>query len=91
MQDQNSQLTDLEQDKKEQNDEVVKLKTQEKDLANEIKKREADRQQMQNAIASIIRRELAEARKKAEAMARQKKGKSLKPVAESLYLPVCCS
>ena len=73
LQDQNSQLTDLEQDKKEQNDEVVKLKTQEKDLANEIKKREADRQQMQNAIASIIRRELAEARRKAEALARQKK------------------
>ncbi len=73
LQDQNSQLVDLEEDKKEQNNEVVKLKTQENDLANEIRKREADRRQMQNAIAAIIRREVAEAKKKAEALARQRK------------------
>ena len=73
LQDQNSQLADLEVDKKEQNEEVTKLKSQEQDLASQIKKREADRRQMENAIAAIIRRELAEARKKAEALAKQKR------------------
>lgn len=73
LRDQNRQLKDLEVDKKEQNEEVKKLKNQEKDFASEIKKRENDRRQMQNAISAIIRRELAEARKKAEAIARQKK------------------
>lgn len=73
LQDQNKQLTDLEEDKKEQNSEVVKLKSQEKDLAAQIKKREKDRREAQSAISAIIRRELAEARKKAEAVARQKR------------------
>ncbi len=73
LQDQNKQLTDLEEDKKEQNNEVNKLKSQEKDLASQIKKRENDRRQMQSAISAIIRRELAEARKKAEAVARAKR------------------
>lgn len=73
LQDQNKQLTDLESDKKEQNNEVNKLKSQEKDLASQIKKRENDRRQMQGAITAIIRRELAEARKKAEAVARAKR------------------
>jgi len=73
LRDQNKQLTDLEEDRKEQNSEVNKLKTQEKDLATQIKKRENDRRQMQSAISAIIRRELAEARKRAEALARQKK------------------
>jgi septal ring factor EnvC (AmiA/AmiB activator) len=73
LQDQNKQLLDLEEDKKEQNSEVNKLKGQEKDLASQIKKREKDRMQMQSAIAAIIRRELAEARKKAEAVARAKR------------------
>lgn len=73
LKDQNKQLVSLEEDKKEQNQEVNKLKTQEKDLAGQIRKRENDRRQMQNAISAIIRRELAEARKRAEALARQKK------------------
>src|SRR3954470_11177851 len=54
LQDQNKQLTDLEEDKKEQNNEVNKLKSQEKDLASQIKKRENDRRQMQSAISAII-------------------------------------
>lgn len=70
---QNNQLKDLEVDRKEQNEEVNKLKSQEKDFAAELRKREKDRMQMQNAISAIIRRELAEARKKAEAVARQKR------------------
>jgi septal ring factor EnvC (AmiA/AmiB activator) len=73
LQDQNSQLKDLEVDKKEQNEEVNKLKTQETEFAKEIRKRENDRRQMQAAISAIIKRELAEARKKAEAIAKQKK------------------
>src|SRR3954451_7166954 len=73
LKDQNNQLRDLEIDKKEQNEEVNKLKSQEKDLASQIKKRENDRRQMQNAISAIIRREVAEAKKKAEAVARAKK------------------
>ena len=73
LQDQNKQLTDLEEDRKEQNNEVNKLKSQEKDLASQIKKREKDRREAQNAITAIIRRELAEARKKAEAVARAKR------------------
>ncbi len=73
LQNQTDALKDLEVDKKEQNEEVNKLKSQEKDFAAEIKKRENDRRQMQNAISAIIRRELAEARKKAEALAKQKR------------------
>ncbi len=73
LQDQSKQLIDLEADRKEQNNEVNKLKSQEKDLAGQIKKRENDRRKMQSAISAIIRRELAEARKKAEAVARAKR------------------
>lgn len=73
LQDQNRQLVDLEVDKKEQNEEVVRLKTQEQDLGKQIRKRENDRRQMQNAIAAIIRRELAEAKKRAEAAAKAKR------------------
>ncbi|MGI8634668.1 MAG: peptidoglycan DD-metalloendopeptidase family protein [Segetibacter sp.] len=73
LEDQNRQLKDLEVDKKEQNAEVNKLKTQENDFAKEIKKRENERKQMQSAISAIIRREVAEARKRAEALAKQKK------------------
>ena len=73
LEDQNKQLKDLEVDKKEQNEEVNKLKTQENDFAKEIKKRENERRQMQSAISAIIRREVAEARKRAEALAKQKK------------------
>jgi septal ring factor EnvC (AmiA/AmiB activator) len=73
LQDQNKQLKDLEEDKKEQNDEVNKLKGQEKDLATQIRKRENDRKKMQSAISAIIRREVAEARKRAEALAKQKR------------------
>jgi septal ring factor EnvC (AmiA/AmiB activator) len=73
LEDQNKQLKDLEVDKKEQNEEVKKLRTQESDFAKEIKKRENERKQMQSAISAIIRREVAEARKRAEALAKQKR------------------
>ncbi len=72
LQEQNKQLNDLEKDRKEQNQEVSKLKSQENDLAAQIRKREKERVQMQNAIAAAVRREQAEARKKALAVAKQK-------------------
>jgi septal ring factor EnvC (AmiA/AmiB activator) len=73
LRDQNNQLKDLEVDRREQNEEVNKLKSQEKDFASEIKKRETERRQMQTAISAIIRREVAEAKKKADALAKQKR------------------
>lgn len=73
MRDHNNQLKDLEVDKKEQNEEVNKLKSQENDFAKEIRKREKERKEAQRAITAIIRREVAEARKRAEALAKQKK------------------
>lgn len=73
LKDQNNALKDLEVDKKEQNEEVNKLKSQEKDFAAEIRKRENDRRQMQAAISAIIRREVAEAKRKADALAKQKR------------------
>jgi septal ring factor EnvC (AmiA/AmiB activator) len=72
LREQNKQIIDLEKDRKEQNQEVSKLKSQENDLAKQIKKREKERVQMQNAIAAAVRREQAEARKKALAVAKQK-------------------
>jgi murein hydrolase activator len=72
LQDQSKQLKVLEEDRKEQNEVVNKLKGQEKDLATQIKRREKERQQIQNAITAAIRREQAEARKRAEALAKQR-------------------
>lgn len=72
LQDQSKQLKVLEEDRKEKNEAVTKLKSQEQDLATQIKRRERDRQQAQQAITAVIRREQAEARKRAQALARQK-------------------
>jgi septal ring factor EnvC (AmiA/AmiB activator) len=72
LQEQTKQINDLQKDRKEQDIQVSKLKSQESDLSQQIKKREKDRQQMQNAIAAAIKREQAEARKKALAIAKQK-------------------
>lgn len=72
LQDQGKQLKVLQEDRKEQNEVVTKLKSQEQDLAAQIKKRERDRQEAQKAITAVIRREQAEARKRAQALAKQK-------------------
>ncbi len=72
LQDQGKQLKVLQEDRKEQNEVVTKLKGQEQDLATQIKRRERDRQQAQLAITAVIRREQAEARKRAQAIAKQK-------------------
>jgi septal ring factor EnvC (AmiA/AmiB activator) len=73
LQDESKQLKVLEEDKKEQNEVVTKLKGQEKDLATQISKREKERRQTQAAITAAVRRDQAEARKRAEALAKQKK------------------
>jgi septal ring factor EnvC (AmiA/AmiB activator) len=72
LQDQGKQLKVLEEDRKEKNEVVNKLKGQEEDLATQVKRRERDRQQIQQAITAAIRREQAEARKRAQAIAKQK-------------------
>jgi len=72
LQDQGKQLKVLEEDRKEKNEVVTKLKSQEQDLAAQIKRRERDRQEAQKAITAVIRREQAEARKRAQALAKQK-------------------
>lgn len=61
---QSEQLKKAEEDKKEKDKILQDLKGQEKDLQAQIKKREKQRQELNNAIAATIRREIAEAEKK---------------------------
>lgn len=72
LQEQSKQLADLEKDRKEQDNEVRKLKSEESNIATQIRKQEKNRRDMQNAIAAIIRREQAEARKREQALAKQR-------------------
>ena len=72
LQDHSKQLQVLEEDRKEQNQVVAKLQSEEKTLSAAIRKRENDRRQIQSAITAAIRREQAEARKRADAIAKQK-------------------
>ena len=72
LQDHSKQLAVLEEDRKEQNQVVSKLQSEEKNLSAAIRKRENDRRQIQSAITAAIRREQAEARKRAEALAKQR-------------------
>ncbi|TWI92217.1 septal ring factor EnvC (AmiA/AmiB activator) [Chitinophaga japonensis] len=64
----------LEEDKKEKDEVLSKLKGREKELLADINKRKKDAQQVQSAIRAVIRREIEEARRKAEAeeLARRK-------------------
>ncbi len=68
---QQGHLQDLEQDKKQKAQVVKDLKGQEKEISAQIRKKELQRQQMKNAIAAIIKREIAEAERKAR-LAREK-------------------
>ncbi|HYK45057.1 MAG TPA: peptidoglycan DD-metalloendopeptidase family protein [Parafilimonas sp.] len=69
---QSKQLNVLQQDKAEQNQVVAQLKGKEKELSKEIKANQKNQQQLKSALQVIINREIAEARKKAEAVAKQK-------------------
>lgn len=65
LQEQNKQLTVLEDDKKEKDKVVKDLKGQEKDISKQIAANEKTRIKLNNALAQVIRRE-QEAAKKAE-------------------------
>jgi len=64
----------LEADRKEKDEVLSKLKGREKELLADINKRKKDARQVQSAIRAVIRREIEEARRKAEAeeLARRK-------------------
>jgi murein hydrolase activator len=86
---QNEQLKQAEQDKKEKDKILQDLKGQEKELQAQIRKREKQRQDLNNAIAAAVRREIEEAkRKEKERIARLKaeqeqKKKELEAIAKA--------
>ena len=69
---QTQQLQVLAEQKKEKDQVVAKLKSQGKDLAKQIAARKKRDQQLKNAIAAVVRREIDIARKEAEERARRK-------------------
>lgn len=64
---QSKQLTVLNEDKKEQNDVLKDLKGRESDVAKQIKQNQRDQQKLKNALSAIIKREVAEAKRKEDA------------------------
>jgi murein hydrolase activator len=67
---QTQQFQVLEEQKKEKDRVVAKLKSQESDLQKQITARKKRDQQLKSAIAAVVRREIENARKEAEARAR---------------------
>jgi septal ring factor EnvC (AmiA/AmiB activator) len=65
LENQTKQLAVLEDQKKEKDAVVAKLKSQEKDLQKQITARKKRDQQLKNAIAAVVRREIEAARKAA--------------------------
>ncbi|HEY6978521.1 MAG TPA: peptidoglycan DD-metalloendopeptidase family protein [Chitinophagaceae bacterium] len=61
---QSKQLTVLQDDRKEKDQVVKQLKGQEKDIAAQIKEKEKTRQKLQQALQTVIRREIEAAKKK---------------------------
>lgn len=68
---QSKQMKILEEEKKEKSGFVNKLKSREKELAKEMAAKKRVERNLQNAIASIVRREIEAARKKAADEARK--------------------
>ena len=66
LQNQKGQLQELEADKKEKDKVIRELKGQEKEITSQLRKKEKQRQDMKNAIFAIIRRDEAEAARKAK-------------------------
>lgn len=64
LKDQSKQLTVLQEDRKEKDQVVNDLKGQEKDIAAQLKQKEKTRQQLQQALQTVIRREIEAAKKK---------------------------
>lgn len=69
---QNSQLAVLEEDKKEKDQVVKSLQGKEKDIAAQIKANQKSQQKLQASLQVIINREIADAKKKADAEAKKK-------------------
>jgi murein hydrolase activator len=68
---QTKEMKTLEEEKKEQNNYVSKLKAREKELTKELAAKKRVANNLQNAIAAIVKREIEAARKRAEAEARK--------------------
>ena len=68
---QTKEMKTLEEEKKEQNSYVAKLKAREKELGKEMAAKKRVANNLQNAIAAIVKREIEAARKKAEDEARR--------------------
>jgi murein hydrolase activator len=68
---QTKEMKTLEEEKKEQNSYVSKLKAREKELTKELAAKKRVANNLQNAIAAIVKREIEAARKRAEAEARK--------------------
>lgn len=73
LKEQSKQLTVLEDDKKEKDQVVNNLKSQEKDIAAQIREKQQMQQKLQNALQTIIKREIAAANKKKEEEEKKKK------------------
>jgi septal ring factor EnvC (AmiA/AmiB activator) len=68
---QTKEMKTLEDEKKEQSSFVLKLKAREKELAKEMAAKKRLDKNLQNAIAAIVKREIENARKRAEAEAKK--------------------
>ena len=81
---QSEQLKVLQVDRKEQDQVVTQLKGKEKELTTQIRDKERQRQKVQEAFTAIIRREIAEAKKREaarlKALEDQKKLQANKPL-----------
>ncbi len=67
----NTQKETLNLERKEQNEVFSKLQTEEKKLLSDLKKKQKNANKLNKAIEDIIKRELAEARRKAEEAAKE--------------------
>ena len=70
--DQSKQLNVLQDDKKEQSQVIAQLKGKESEIGKQIKASQRSQQKLKSALQVIINREIAEAKKRAEAEAKQK-------------------
>jgi len=83
LQDQGKQLAVLKEDKKEKDLVVNELKGQEKEIAAQLKEKEKQRQKLQQALQTVIRREIEAAKKKeAERLAKLKEEEKKKKLAD---------
>lgn len=83
LQDQGKQLAVLQEDRKEKDQVVNELKGREKEIAAQLKEKEKQRQKLQQALQTVIRREIEAAKKKeAERLAKLKEEEKKKKLAD---------